>query len=542
MGSQYLYTVEAMIECGGQVADRRSLRFGIRTIELKRDGQFTFCINGIDVFARGANWVPPDSLTLDTAPEQYRHLLEQAHDVHFNMLRVWGGGTYESDTFYELCDELGIMVWQDFMFACGMYPDDDPTFMESVAKEADDAVRRLRSHPCVVLWCGENECQDTWAGGYEWYKKADRHYGARIYEHVLPDTVAELSPDIPWWPGSPFGGAATMSLTEGDFHDWYDLPNWRKYDERAPRFSSEYGFRAVPQQETVDEMISPEYQWDRKGFLHHTWDFHHGVCNWMKGVLPEFGEPETLRDFIMLSQEAQATLMQYAVESYRRKMFGTSGSLIWQYNEPWPAVTFSLVDYFGRPKAAYYWVARAYAPMIGMFYGDEKNPEYWGISDHVASLTGTLRLRRFHHDGTLLGDVAIDVTLKPNAATQLLSEMPPELRITDPESELLHAELRCGDMVSERVHHVAMRKDWKLVPTDLRTTVERGVDGTVRLTLVSDVYVHFLFVRCADAHARFTDNYFDLVPGIAKTIEIRTCRDEFLTVEAANVAPFRVDA
>jgi beta-mannosidase len=535
MGEPHLYTLTAHVVHDGVETDRRSLRFGIRTIELKQDDRFTFCINGTDIFARGANWVPPNSLTLDATSDHYRHLLQLAHDAHFNMLRVWGGGTYESDEFYELCDELGIMVWQDFMYACAMYPDDDPAFMASAKHEAEETVQRLRSHPCIVLWCGENECQDTWAGGYEWYKKADRHYGARIYEHLLPDIVSDLSPDIPWWPGSPYGGAATMSLKEGDFHDWYDLPDWRKYDSSAPRFSSEYGFRSVPQRETVDEMISPQYQWDRNGFLHNTWDFHHGTCNWMKEVLPEFGEPESLDDFIMFTQESQATLMRYAVEVYRRKMFGTSGSLIWQYNEPWPAVTFSLVDFYGRAKAAYYWVARAHMPLMGMFYGEEQNPSFWGICDEQEEMHGVLKLRRFNHDGAVLGEVSSEVVLNPNAPTELLATMPSELRIEHPDREFLHSELHCAEYHSERIHHAAMRRDWVLSNAEVAVQVVRVDEKTLRVTISSDMYVHFVSVHVANPVARYSDNFVDLLPGEPRTIVI-SARDTNgdVIVRAAN--------
>ena len=199
LGDPFLYTLEAELLVDGVVTDRRSQRFGIRTIELKQDRRFTFCVNGVDVFARGANWVPPHSLTLDTSADQYRHLLDLAHDARFNMLRVWGGGTYEAELFYELCDERGIMVWQDFMYACAMYPDDEPDFMESAAREADEAVTRLRRHPCVVLWCGNNECQEAWELG-DWYQRAPRHMGERLYDHVLPDTVRKRSPGTPYWP------------------------------------------------------------------------------------------------------------------------------------------------------------------------------------------------------------------------------------------------------------------------------------------------------------------------------------------------------
>ena len=534
MGDPALYTLVVEIRRDGVVMDRQEKRFGIRTVELKRKGQFTFSINGTDVFARGANWVPPHTLNLDTSPEQYRHLLELARDGGFNMLRVWGGGTYENDLFYELCDEMGIMVWQDFMYACGMYPDDDPTFMESVKRESEEAVLRLRSHPSIVLWCGENECQDTWAGGYEWYKMADRHYGARIYEHVLPDVVNRLAPDVPWWPGSPYGGPTTMSLEEGDYHDWYGLPDWRRYDTDAPRFSSEYGFRSVPQHETVDKMISRRFQWDSNGPLHNVWDFHHGNCGWMKSVMPEFGKPETLDDFIMLTQELQATLMRYAIESYRRKMFSTSGSLIWQYNEPWPAVTFSLVDFFGRPKAAYYWAARAHAPVMGMFYGNGKDISFWGISDTHFETRCTLRLRRYDHAGKVLGENESEAKLIANSSTCLLEELPPELHIESPADEFLHSELRCGLYVSERFHHEGYRRDWNLNRTELEVETEKIADDLITVYLSTDTYTHFVSVSVADPAARYSDNFIDLLPGRPVEIEIRTRHCTSVTVRAAN--------
>ena len=539
MGEPFLYTLKARIECGGTEVDALSARFGVRTVELKQDGQFTFSINAVDVFARGANWVPSNSLSLDASPEHYRHLLELAHEAHFNMLRVWGGGTYEPDLFYDLCDELGIMVWQDFMYACAMYPDDDPEFMESAAQEAREVVGRLRRHPSVVLWCGNNECQEAWALG-DWPDRAPRHFGERLYDHVLPEVVAALSPGVPYWPGSPYGGPTTRSPTVGDYHDWYSLPAWRTYDENAPLFSSEYGLRSVPQRETVEAMISPEFQWDEHGPQHDVWRFHHGSCGWLQAILPEFGQPKTLDDYIMLTQEAQATLMRYAVEVYRRRMFATSGSLIWQYDEPWPAVTFSLVDFFGRPKAAYYWVRHAYAPVIGLFYVGGGGLSFWGVSDLLQESPCTVRLRRFDHSGELLGEKVVEGRLRANAATMLLGSLPPELLLHRPEHELLHAELRSADGTSECVYHAAQRKDWVLPPTPLTASARRVDADHVQVTLWSAGYAHFVSVSVSDAGARYSDNFVDLLPALPRTIEIRTRDAGEITIRMANVAGYRI--
>lgn len=541
IGEPFLYTLKAELVVDGAVTDRHVQRFGARTVELKQDARFTFCINGVDVFARGANWVPPDTLTLDTTADQYRHLLGLAHDAHFNMLRVWGGGTYENPAFYALCDEFGIMVWQDFMYACAMFPDDEPEFMETADREAREAVTRLRRHPSVVLWCGNNECQEAWELG-DWPERSHRHMGERLYDHVLPNAVRQLAPGTPYWPGSPYGGPTTRSRSEGDFHDWYSFPEWRRYDANAPRFSSEYGFRSVPHRDTVDTMISPQYQWDPHGPQNVVWKAHHGWCGWMRDLLPEFGAPATLDEWIMCTQEAQATMMRYAVEVYRRRMFETSGSLMWQYNEPWPAATFSLVDYYGRAKAAYYWSRHAHAPVIGLFYGGHGPLEFWGVSDLPAPAECTVRWRRWNHDGALLGDATLTATLAANGATQIASALPHGIAIEDAAHEFLHAELTCGDQVCECVHHAGLRKDWRLPAADLRCRVVAQAPGEITLELRSDAYVHWTSVTVADPRAWYSDNFVDVLPGIPRVVTVRGDIAGGARIAAANARPLHVGA
>lgn len=534
VGEPFLYTLKIRVECDGATVDQHTRTFGVRTIELRQDGQFTFVVNGTEIFAKGANWVPPNSLSWDASPETYQHLIELAADAHFNMFRIWGGGIYESETFYDLCDRHGIMIWQDFMFANTRLPDNDPGFMEIITREARTAVMRLRQHPCIALWCGNNECLEAWGSG-PWPEEADRHFGERVYFSVLPRVVSQLAPDIPYWPGSPHGGASTRSLTVGDFHDWYSLPNWRDYDKNAPLFSSEYGCRAVPQRETVDAMISSEFQWDRYGFQNAVWQFHHADCDALKQMLPEFGQPATLDEYIEYTQELQATLMQYAVEVYRRRMFGTSGSLIWQYNEPWPGVTFAMVDFFGRAKAAYYRVRHAHAPILGMFYFNGNGVSFWGINDFCEAKECSVRIRRFHYFGKLLGETAFNGTLAANAATCLSELLPEPLQVQNPAQEFLYSELQCGETVSERTFHPAKRIEWCLPETELSVKCKRVNAETLHVILSSPGYAHFVALSVKDAHARFSDNYIDLLPNETRTIEIRNCHTDFVTIRGANV-------
>ena len=536
IGDPFLYTLKIAIACDGEEVDSHTSTFGVRTIELNQDDQFTFIINGEEVFVKGANWVPANSLSWDADPEHYQHLIELAANAHFNMFRIWGGGIYESERFYNLCDRLGIMVWQDFMFSNTRYPDDDPIFMENVTREVKSEVIRLRRHPSIVLWCGNNECLEAWNVG-EWPEEAERHFGERLYYSVLPQAISQLAPDIPYWPGSPCGGATTRSLEIGDFHDWYSLPNWRSYEKNAPRFSSEFGCRSVPQRETVDAMISPEFQWEKGGFQHTTWQFHHGWCTTLKELLHEFGSPSTLDEYIQLSQEMQATIMRYAVEVYRRRMYATSGSLIWQYNEPWPAVTFSMVDFFGRPKASYYWVSQAYSPVLGMFHLKDDRLSYWGVNDLRDEKKCTVRIRRFDHSGTLLGEASFQGCLSPNSTTRLIEEFPKLLRIEAADREFLHSELRCDETVSTRVYHTAFRKDWHLPKARMSATYQRIDEETLRVEVASPGYVHFVSLSVKDPHARFTDNFFDLLPNELRVVDIHTRQDTPLTIQGANTEP-----
>jgi beta-mannosidase len=254
----------------------------------------------------------------------------------------------------------------------------------------------------------------------------------------------------------------------------------------------------------------------------------------MQSILPEFGDPTSLDEFIMLSQEAQATLMRYAVEVYRRRMFKTSGSLIWQYDDPWPAVTFSLVDHFGRQKAAYYWVKDAHAPVMGMFYSGNGNLEYWGVSDLAAEQACSLRIRRFAHSGALLGEAAFTGLLHTNTSTRLVDVLPGQLLITSSANEFLHAELVAGGRLSEQVHHLGNRRDWELQETRIDAHAEQVGEACVRVRLTSKTYAHFVQISVADPLARYSANAVDLMPGEAREIVIRTGANGPVTIRSAN--------
>ncbi|HDK36110.1 MAG TPA: glycoside hydrolase family 2 protein, partial [Bacteroidetes bacterium] len=269
MGEPFLYTIEIKLLQNNQEIDRTTVRTGLRTLELRRKTDrwgksFEFVVNGSPVFARGGNWIPADNFPNRVTEENYRHLLKSCKEAHMNMLRVWGGGFYENDIFYDLCDEMGILIWQDFMFACSLYPG-DAAFLENIRREAVFQVKRLRTHPSLALWCGNNEMEagwSEWGWKTEFPKKVWEDY-KKIFHGILPEVCRTFDPDCPYWPSSPSSNLedTPSSQKTGDIHYW-DVWHGEKpfefYKKQFPRFMSEYGFQSFPAFETVKSFTRPE--------------------------------------------------------------------------------------------------------------------------------------------------------------------------------------------------------------------------------------------------------------------------------------------
>jgi beta-mannosidase len=367
--------------------DRRTTQVGIRTVRLlqKEDSfgrSFEFEVNGEPIFALGANWIPDHSFPSRISRGALRERLESAREVGMNMLRVWGGGLYESDDFYELCDELGLLVWQDFPFACAYYPDTGE-FSAAVREEARVNVRRLRNHPSLALWCGNNEnevmFQQSW-GGEE--HRPPRYYGEHLYDQVLPQVLLELDPDRPYVPSSPHGGEKDgNSGGIGDQHYWdvwHGRGDWQHYRDSSARFSSEYGFasscsmrawRTVFAEQARDavpgasvtlrdlraSVRDPIVRWHDKTAK--------GYEVFLSYAALHYPEPQTLEDWVYYSQLNQRDALRCALEHYRRSAF-CKGSLIWQLNDCWPVQSWALIDSEGQPKSAWFELRRLHAPEL----------------------------------------------------------------------------------------------------------------------------------------------------------------------------------
>lgn len=375
MGEQPLYQVEIRLTDGESFVDSVTKNIGLRTLKLIREEDqwgesFHFECNGVPFFAKGSNWIPADTFISRVSEQDYARLLQAAKDTHQNMIRVWGGGIYEPDIFYDLCDRMGITVWQDFMFSCAAYPTFDDEFMANVKEEARQQIKRIRHHPSLALWCGNNELEQGLVGeawtdttmSWDDYKK--------LFDTMLPELVAELDPQSAYWPGSPHS-------PKGDRYDWKnpdwgDAHIWEVWHALAPfefyrsclhRFISEFGFQAFPEPHSINSFTIESDHNINSPIMEHHQRSQGGNARIIHYMLDWFRLPTNFDHQIILSQILQGMAIKYAVEHWRCRMPRVMGTLYWQLNDCWPVASWSSIDYYGRWKAVHYMARHFYAPL-----------------------------------------------------------------------------------------------------------------------------------------------------------------------------------
>jgi len=441
-GGQPLYRILVSLTQGDQVLDEQEQRLGLRRARLIQEPlpdetgtTFYFEINGTPIFCGGANWVPADSFIPRLKPEDYRSWLKLAADANMNMIRIWGGGIYEEDIFYDTCDELGLMVWQDFMFSCAIYPTPE-WFLNSVRAEVIANVRRLRHHPCLVIWCGNNE-DYTIARSFNLYDPDfndnfnNTSFPAReIYERLLPQVCNQLDPDRPYWRGSPYNGTTGKDdLIRGDNHSWkiwFDLlADHHDFPQIGGRFVSEFGVQAYPHRLTLASFASPE---DLKPHSQ-TIEYHdkapgapQRLAAYLAANVPL---PSSDIDmYIYATQFIQAETLAEAYRAWRRnwggpRHYSTSGALVWQLNDCWPAISWSVIDYYRRPKPAYYVTRRALAPIVVELAPTGSGAAVYAVNNSSQSISADLEVRGFALDGEKVFSEVRQVVLLPNQCTEL---------------------------------------------------------------------------------------------------------------------------
>jgi beta-mannosidase len=524
------------------VLDRRDSKVGIRTLELDQSPDseepgtrfFRFVLNGAPIFARGANWIPADSFVGDIPDERYEDLISAARDANMNMLRVWGGGIYEHDAFYDLCDSLGLLVWQDFMFACAVYPEGPPSFVAEVEAEARYQVGRLRSHPCLALWCGNNENQWIHDRTF-WYREDTTVPGALYYHELLPRVVAELDGKTPYWPGSPYGGDDHNDRRQGNVHNWEvwhgnfprrfgeesrrestpESVSYLHYAEDTGRFISEFGMHAAPVRETLRRVIPPE------GLYHHSPSMdHHNKDNPKdKGdnlMLTVTGLPRDLDEYVDFSMITQAEGLKFALEHFRRRKPHCSGTLFWQLNDCWPALSWSVLDYHGFGKAGYFYARRAYSPIIASFKTlPDGGVELWMVNDTLQTMTEDVLVRLAGFDGAILWEAALPIRAPANASLPVARWN--EARVRGDRGRYLSVASANGRFPKNRLFFGAI-KDLSREPSEPEVGFKIIGDHELHVTLQAPGYAYFVHLEVPDEATRYSDNFFDLEPGEGRTI------------------------
>ena len=530
-GQQRLYHLVFCLLHGDEIIDQTQKKVGIRTAKLNRSPdeygeKFQFEINGQPIFAKGANWVPASIFAGSVDSGDYEKLLSAAAKSNINMLRIWGGGYYEADKFYELCNQLGIMIWQDFMFACAYYPDRQ-WFLEEVKKEAATIIRQLRNHPCLVLWCGNNEID--WMHHTGKLGKSKKFHGKALYHRLLPQLVAELDSDSDYIPTTPLGEKdkfkSGQPLTTHQWSVWSGHQPVRQYHCRPqdiPRFVTEFGLQSLPHMKTIKNFCPPEHL--RIGSFpieKHNYQLD-GNSRLYRYIGDLFGTAENLEQFVYFSQVTQARGVKAYVEHLRAHNFRNNGVLFWQFNDCCPAISWSAMDATYEPKALYYYTRRFFSKLLIAVVSElEKaqvdlpavqSPKVIVINDSNQPITATLNCRLVDLFGHLLDQVTLPIAIAPFSALP-----PPKLPKTTispihPDKSALHLLIdKDGKKIAENLFFYLPDKyiDWPKVEISKRFS--QITDKRWKLKLKSNAIAKDVQISTSVA-AQFSDNFIDLIP------------------------------
>lgn len=572
-GSASLYEVRVEAAIQGRVVHVHETRVGIRTVELLRerhasgqgeegaeDESFTFVVNGVPIFCQGANWVPADSILARASEEKIRALVDTAAEANMNMLRVWGGGIYEDPAFYRRCDERGIMVWQDFMFACAYYPEDEE-YLAEVEREAEWAVAALGHHPSIVLWCGNNEVD--W--GHATLSKDDGtkpFRGESIFHRVLPTVCASLDPRRPYWPGSPYGGKDPNGAEQGDKHFWEvsvqaenpeNRVDYRRYALDLSKFCSEFGVLSPPMKKSVADYLPVGARHGKSS----AWAFHNNFLEQgnIGGQLRLFYKPVeqlSFDDYLRYGLMLQAEALKFAFEHYKRRKFACGGALFWMYSDCWGATGWTVVDYYMRRKPSYYAVKRALRPVTVSWKRENDQLSLHVVNDRRTAFRGTVRWWLANYDGKSAAqsdDALVDgaggeaeFSVAANGVAEVASFSIADL----PEAVLRQAAYRAvveeagQGAVTGNEYFMALFGELALEEPQLRARwAERAVGDPTEihaLILECDAFAWMVEIEAPD-DVWLEDNYVHLWPGEPVVICVRGKPSSLrkLSVQALNM-------
>lgn len=536
-GAQPLYAFHVSVSVNGKAADSADARAGLRSVVLRREldkwgRSFEFEVNGIPIFAKGADVIPFDSFPSRVTTADYRHILQSAKDANMNMIRHWGGGYYESDEFYSICDELGLMVWQDLMFGNDWQPG-TYGFKQEIGREAEYQMRRLRNHPSIVLWSGNNETESL----RDWNGRGS--LPADVHEHIWQDyltefsgilavTAARVDPQTPYWPSSPSADYEDLSdsFQSGDFHDWsvwHGRKDFTNYEHHGGRFVSEFGFQSFPEMKTIESFTRPE---DRTSIFTPVMRAHqkNGDGNRLiqEYMQRYYGEPKDFASFLYASQVLQAEAVKTGAEIFRRERPRTMGSIFWQLNDCWPVASWASIDYEGRWKALQYYARRFYSPVLVSPDLEDGSLAVYVVSDHVQEEQAELSLKLMRFDGSIVKQRSATIEVKP-LSSQVVMKIPLSELLDasiDSTKVVVVAELHQNStLLSSNLLYLVPSKQIVLPSAHIDANLVKTATG-FDVTLKSPVLARSVYLSFGEQEATYSDNYVDLLPGEPLTIHV----------------------
>ncbi len=533
-GAQPLYTVrvELVDEDESRVLDVWERRIGLRTLTMRREKDqwgesFATCVNGVQIFAMGGDYIPEDNILSRVTPETTRRLLEDAKLAHHNAIRVWGGGYYPSDWFYDICDELGLIVWQDFMFACAVY-ELTPDFDENIRQEVRDNVRRIRHHASLGLWCGNNEMEMFVDMGH-WVSSAKQKADyIKMYEYIIPQELQDLDPDTFYWPASPSSGGsfdAPNDPDRGDVHYWDVWHGGKPFSEYRKfffRYASEFGFQSLPSLKTIERFTEPA---DRNMFSyvmekHQRNDAANGkIMNYMAQT---YRYPKDFDHLVYASQLLQAEAIKYGVEHWRRHRGRCMGAIYWQLNDCWPVASWASIDYYGRWKALHYASKRFFAPLLLSCQEEGTLSQNTNVNAEPFPLKKSARLNVSNE--TMQEQKCTVRWALRDAGAKVLRQG--ETELAAPALSAVWMDELCFPEADERAHYFSyeLLQKGELVSSgtclfcapkhfrfaDPELSIRREGEA---LVISAQAYAKSIEIICDDGDPIFEDNFFDLNGG-----------------------------
>lgn len=547
-GEQPIYNLTVTLFSSGEEIDSKAFKIGLRTLFISREDdewgqEFTYVVNGIKIFAKGANYIPEDNILARCSRERTEKLVQHAVEANFNSLRVWGGGIYPEDYFFDLCDKYGLIVWQDFMFACAQYILTDD-FVASVKAEIRDNIRRLRHHPSIALWCGNNEMEWLWMDSQtDGRSKQQMDEYLQLFEGIIPPIAFEEDPDRLYWPASPSSGGGfddPNAENRGDVHYWdvwHGLKPFSEYRKFYFRFCSEFGFQSFPCMKTVETYTLPE---DRNIFSY-VMESHQkngGANGKILYYLSEnFKNPKDFESMLYVSQLLQAEAIKYGVEHWRRNRGRCMGSIYWQYNDCWPVASWSSVDSFQRWKALHYFAKRFYSPVLLTAEENGLKADLHISNESLCSVKGSIKWKLMTASGSILDKGTVTCSIEGLNSEKIISlDFTDQLIDMDKRRETVlvfsFIDGECTETGSSLLF--VPNKYFNYKKPVIKTS--HNMEGTIlEITLESDTYAGYIELMPLETDCVFSDNYFNLMPGFKKTVmvdfekyEISLTCDEFM--------------